>query len=307
MADYITIDGGTTNTRINLVENGAVVDRLKFNVGAKNGSDLKGTIKNGIAEILEKNKVESVEKILACGMITSEFGLVNLPHLTAPCGLDELSEGMYETVIEEISSIPFVFVRGVKVQGDFENTDMMRGEETEIMGLEIEKDALYVLPGSHSKLIYIDEKGRISKFSTELTGELISAVSKETILKDCVSLEANADEEYLLKGYDFAKKEGVNSAFFKVRILKNLFGCNENQTFGFFLGSALSCEIENIIKSSANKVIIGGKKELKLPMAHILKNNCEKEVVCLDEKTTQFATTFGMIKIYENLLTLKRK
>ena len=309
MANYITIDGGTTNTRINLVKNNEVVDSLKFNVGAKNGSKLKETVEKGIKNILENNKMseKDIEKILACGMITSEFGLCNLPHITAPAGLDELSESMFETTIE-ISQIPFVFVRGVKIPGEnFQEVDMMRGEETELMGFNIEKDTLYVLPGSHSKLIYTDEKGRISKFSTELTGELISAVSKETILKDCISFEAEADEEYLLKGYDYAVKEGVNAAFFKTRILKNLFNCNENQTFGFFLGAALSCEIENIIKSSANKVIIGGKKELKLPMAHILKNNCKKEVVCLDEKTTGFATTTGMIKIYENLLTLKGK
>ncbi len=302
MANYIAIDGGTTNTRINLVKDLEVIDSLKFNVGAKNGSNLKETVKEGIKEILEKNKMSEgdIHKILACGMITSEFGLVNLPHLTAPCGIDELSKEMFETTLD-ISAVPFAFVRGVKTAGDsFETTDMMRGEETELMGLDIEKDALYVLPGSHSKLIYTDDMGRIARFSTELTGELISAVAKETILKDCVSFDSTADEEYLLKGCDFAVKKGVNAAFFKTRILKNLFKCNENQTFGFFLGAALSSEIENIIKSSAKKVIIGGKKQLKMPMAHILKNNCSKEILCLDEQTTEFATTFGMIKIYEN-------
>ncbi len=302
MANYIAIDGGTTNTRINLVKDYKIADSLKFSVGAKNGSALKETVKKGIEEILEKNKMkeEKIEKILACGMITSEFGLVNLPHITAPAGLKELSENMFETTLE-ISKIPFAFVRGVKTSGEsLEEVDMMRGEETELMGFNVEKNALYVLPGSHSKLIYTDEEGRISTFSTELTGELISAVAKETILKDCISFQAEADKSYLLKGYAFAVKEGVNAAFFKTRILKNLFKCNENQTFGFFLGAALSSEIENIIKSSVQKVIIGGKKELKLPMAHILENNCKKEILCLGEDETRFATTFGMIKIYEN-------
>ena len=35
MANYICIDGGTTNTRINLVENGRIIDTLQFNVGAR--------------------------------------------------------------------------------------------------------------------------------------------------------------------------------------------------------------------------------------------------------------------------------
>ena len=305
MTNYITIDGGTTNTRINLVKDLKIIDTLKFSVGAKNGSALKETVKKGIEDVLEKNKTDKgdIEKILACGMITSEFGLVNLPHLTAPCGINELSEGAFETVLGDISEIPFVFIRGVKTKGgSFENTDMMRGEEAELMGIAErgEKDCLYVLPGSHSKLVYTDEKGRISDFSTCLTGELISALSKETILKDCVDLSAEADSEYVLKGYDFAIKEGINSALFKTRILKNMFNCTKEQTLGFFTGVCLSSEIKNIISSSAKKVVIGGKKQLKQPMAHILKNKCTKEIVCVDESITDFATTYGMIKIYEN-------
>ena len=36
----------------------------------------------------------------------------------------------------EISDIPFVFMRGVKLEGqDIDDFDMMRGEETELMAL----------------------------------------------------------------------------------------------------------------------------------------------------------------------------
>ena len=37
MANYITIDGGTTNTRISLIKDLTITDTLKFNIGAKGG------------------------------------------------------------------------------------------------------------------------------------------------------------------------------------------------------------------------------------------------------------------------------
>ena len=117
MATYITIDGGTTNTRISLVENLKVIDTLKFGVGARAGIDdkkiLESTVKNGIIDILKNNKKSETDitRILASGMITSEFGLCQLDHITAPAGIKELNATMHEVILENISEIPFVFIR----------------------------------------------------------------------------------------------------------------------------------------------------------------------------------------------------
>ena len=63
MANYITIDGGTTNTRISLVCDGQIIDTKKYNIGARAGitdnPGLKETIKNGIADILSANNLAS--------------------------------------------------------------------------------------------------------------------------------------------------------------------------------------------------------------------------------------------------------
>ena len=54
---------------------------------------------------------------------------------------------MEKVVLSEITEIPFVFIRGVKTFSEsFEDTDIMRGEETEIMGIISEK---------YGKCIYI--------------------------------------------------------------------------------------------------------------------------------------------------------
>ncbi len=309
MSLVITVDMGTTNTRICLLQNEKVLDSVKKSVGAGstggNNNILCEALKGGIEEITRNNSLElnAVECVIACGMITSELGLCPIEHLPAPCGIEELSKGIYKASFPEICDLPFYFVRGVKSEnGDFLKTDVMRGEETELLGIEenASQNCLYVLPGSHSKLILTDNKGRISEFSTQLTGELMSAVSKSTILSKAVDLKENVelDLEFLEKGYIFAKEKGLNEALFKVRILNNFFDASKPQLYGFFKGAVLQGEIDTIIKSSAKKIIIAGKRQLREPMCYLLNRHCNKEIVSIPDCISNNATAIGMVKIY---------
>lgn len=309
MSLYITIDAGTTNTRISLVKNKNIIDTVKLNIGAKKGIDsrevLVSNIKNAIKEILDKNNLKetNINRILASGMITSEFGLCNLEHIKTPAGIKELHNSMYETQIEEISSIPFAFIRGVKAEGSsLEDIDIMRGEETELIGIINKEydDYIYVLPGSHSKIIKTDSEGRIIDFSTMLTGEMIASLSENTILKDAVDLNVSViDCQYLLEGYDFANKNGINETLFKVRILKNILGLEKEKIYSFFLGAVLCDEIREIIKSDSKTVVIGGKSQIKNAMSEILKNRTDKEIRVIADSEVDYSVALGIIRIYE--------
>ena len=141
MKNYITIDGGTTNTRISLIKDGRVVETIKLSLGARSGIDNNDALKTAIADaidtLLKKSNGIEIEKILASGMITSEFGLYNLPHISAPSGIDELHNAMCEVRLDDISEIPFVFIPGIKVSdGELSHSDMMRGEEVEAIVCE---------------------------------------------------------------------------------------------------------------------------------------------------------------------------
>ena len=307
MADYIAIDGGTTNTRICLVRDRQVVDTLRLHVGAKNGivdkSLLTEGLKQGIGELLGKHALQEkdMKRILASGMITSEFGLVNLPHIPAPAGLTELHERMYETVLTHIASVPFVFIRGVKMDSTaWEDADMMRGEETELMGLADSEAGVYILPGSHSKIIETDSRGRIARFKTMLTGEMISALSENTILKDAVDLrEQTLQEEYLLKGFDYARQHGLNEALFKVRILKNLYGAGDSALYSFYMGCVLCDEIRYIQKRNAPRIILGGKTAIKNAMAVLLREYTQVPITVIPARLAEHASALGAVKIFE--------
>ncbi len=307
MSIYITIDGGTTSTRMRLLKNRKIIDTVRCDIGVLKASyDKKmyiDTIKNAISELISRNSEENIERILASGMITSKLGLCDLPHIKAPAGISELHNAMYETTISEISDIPFVFVRGVKYESeDLSASDMMRGEETELIGILNNEygDCIYVLPGSHSKVIKTDAKGRIISFSTMLTGEMIAALSQNTILKDSVDLNAgNINKTYLLKGYDYAQMNGINNALFKVRILKDIFNKSKEDVYSFFIGVVLCDEILSILKDSTNTIVIGGREQIKNAMAMILREKTQKNIITIPEERVNYSTSIGMIKIYE--------
>lgn len=59
-------------------------------------------------------------------------------------------------------------------------------------------------------------------------------------------------------------------------------------------------EIANIIKDEAETVVLGGKSQIKKAIALILREKTEKNIIELDEKTVDYSTYVGMVKIYEN-------
>lgn len=314
MKRYITVDGGTSNTRINLVEDKKITATVKLSRGARAGIDdrqgLTVALRDTISEILKEHSLteKDIIRILASGMITSEFGLYELPHLSAPAGIRELHESTKEVAFPEISSIPFVFIRGVKVDSDsLSDFDMMRGEETELMGLfaqgyaSRDKEQLFVLPGSHSKLIRTDNSGRITSFSTMLSGEMILSLSQNTILKDAVDLSVSEyDEEMLSYGYRFAKEEGLNKTLFKVRILKNRFKRTPQEICSFFIGAALADEIDSIISSGVDGIAIGGKSQIKTATAILLRSISSLKVTEISDEAVDLSTALGAISVYES-------
>ena len=253
--------------------------------------------------MLSRNRLKEtdIKTIIASGMITSEFGLCNLPHLVAPVGISELHNEMHKTEFSDISSIPFRFIRGVKLKADvLENADMMRGEETELYGLSDDFCGAYILPGSHSKIISVNENGQITDFKTELTGEMIYALSQYTILKSTVDLSVDElSEEYLLKGYRYCNQYGINESLFKVRVLGNLFSADKVQTYNFFMGVVLCSEINSVLKMNPQRITVGGKKQIKKATVMLLKNLCQAEIISVDETTVDNSSSLGAVKIFE--------
>ena len=289
----LTIDTGTTNTRISLWQDGQVIGVGATQVGVRDtaitGSRnaLDEAVRATIAATLEKAGVSAAEVglVLASGMITSNLGLHELPHVLAPAGLKELAAGMATVDLPEIFSRPISFVPGVR--NDVENIglhnceemDVMRGEEVEVMGLidrlKLRGPAMLIMPGSHSKFVCIDEDNQITGCVTTLSGELLHIITHNTILADSLDREfaTEINPEMLLAGANLAKKIGLGRACFNVRTLDQFTIYQRNDRANFLLGAVLGADLLTLKNSSAIKmrpgiaVIIAGKPILKHALA----------------------------------------
>lgn len=97
---FVVIDGGTTNTRLFLVEDGKISGKVKRSVGVRDTSlsgdntKLKRELLSAFEEI-KANTTLAIEKAIALGMITSPLGLHNVPHVPAPIGAGELAQAIF--------------------------------------------------------------------------------------------------------------------------------------------------------------------------------------------------------------------
>lgn len=305
----ISIDGGTTNMRISLIDDGRVVSRIKLDAGAGSTSHdgLKAAIKDGIDTLLLQNEGAKPEIITVSGMLTSGLGLYELAHINASADLYTLAKGAKKVHFEDIADTDFLIIPGVKCHSYLHyQTDIMRGEETEFFGmckyLSMSKNVLAVLPGSHTKLVCSDENGSISGCYTTLGGEMISAISKSTILKN--SLPAILPKEYnkqlLIDGYNNAKKYGVNNALFKVRVLDTIHGYDDIRLYSFYVGSILSSDIMLIAKNLKGKsLFIGGSEPLCSMFADLISYETGTDVKPADEIIRENAVAYGAWEIYK--------
>lgn len=147
-----------------------------------------------------------VKKCVAYGMITSDMGLLEIPHVPAPASVGDLHDAMRTQTFAEIAPFPIHFIPGVRNFAgpvDLDNfgmMDMMRGEETEAVGLftllEPETSAMFILPGSHNKFVSMSAEGKILGCMTSISGELLDAMTHHTILADAVGGAFVAPEAY---------------------------------------------------------------------------------------------------------------
>lgn len=323
--NILTIDTGTTNTRISLWRDASVIAQAHSEVGVRDtaitGSRLalQQAVRDAIASALSQAGMipHQVDLALASGMITSNLGLHELPHVPVPAGLNELAQRMACVTLPDVFCQPIWFVPGVRNAvpdiglHNCEAMDMMRGEEVEVMGalarLELNGPALLMLPGSHSKFVSIDDKNRITGCVTTLAGELLHILTHNTILTK--SLDAAFASEInpgmLLAGAASSQKLGLGRACFNVRILEQFTHVERNDRANFLLGAVLGGDLLTLKNSSAihmwpdMPVVIAGKPVLKEALALLLKNDdffSGTITMLTDEQQAQLAG-FGAIAV----------
>lgn len=269
------IDTGTTNTRVCIRDDKKVFVTVKKDVGVRitsiDGSNQKllSAIHEAYQEALADVGIPEAEIsiILASGMISSNLGAAEIPHLIAPVSMADLAAGIVPKIIPEISNLhPIHFIPGVKNAANgvspfqLDNLpfiDMMRGEEVEAFGVldleNIKKPAILILTGSHTKFVYIDENGTIQGCLTTMAGETLMQYTSSTIISKALNYDyaRNVDTEYLLSGADTCAKMGLTRASFCVRTLEQFSTCTVEQRECYILGAVLEDDFKCVENNSS--------------------------------------------------------
>ena len=179
MSSLIALDWGTSNLRASLLRAGAAVIDTRSAPGG-----VMAVAERRFAAALLELCGDWIERhrcpIIASGMIGSRQGWQEAPYLDCPAGIAEAASNLVAVDVEARATLHIV--PGLRCVGDNGAYDVMRGEETQLWGAELDEGDLCVLPGTHSKWAWMGAGGKIERFETYMTGELYGLLTRHGIL-----------------------------------------------------------------------------------------------------------------------------
>ncbi len=291
-----TVDAGTTNTRASLWSlQGVGVDAVSRNVGVRDtaidghNQKLRTAVRDCLAELAAKHGLGEggLAAVYASGMITSNVGLFELPHLVAPAAKEDFIRGVRPATLPDVCRLPINFIPGLKnmaggvTMANLEAMDIMRGEEVEALALmeflPAGREYLVVLPGSHSKFVRIDARGRLTGCLTSIAGELLDCLTTQSILAEAVGRAFVSAESYrreiMLAGFAAARETSFARAAFLTRTMKMFVDPDPAHCANFLLGAVLANDVSAVRASSALRagpeveVVIAGREPLRSALA----------------------------------------
>ena len=316
----ICVDMGTTNTRVWLVVGKEIVAREGASIGVRDSARTGNTniIYRTLKELFGALQAEAQSLghkpalILGTGMITSSLGLLEIEHVSAPAGEQELAQAMRQLSNAQISELPIWLVPGVRTGpaqpeiADLSDVDVIRGEETLCVGLMhlgmLGPHATLLNLGSHWKAITLDGFGRIASSFTTLSGELIHAVQKHTVLSSALPQDrfTELDFPWLEQGRAQQKMSGFSRALFCVRILEQKFRLTPLQLSSFLLGAVVGSDLTAARENHklGEKIVIAGSGAAAEAWKQFLEAENRMVAVC-DPQAVETAFIAGLLRLAE--------
>lgn len=313
---FLSCDWGTTSFRLTCVDakKGHIIDRISGPEGIKvvhkewinyNGPfsriDFYLSFLKQKIELLETKVQADLRscRIIISGMASSSIGIKELPYSRLP--LNMKTPNLHMVKLPENSQIPhdIYLVSGLR-----SNHDVMRGEETQLLGLNYKYGfdcGTYLLAGTHSKHVSVQNRNAID-FKTFITGELYELISTQSILSQSV-----ASLESLSIGNDF--EQGVQQSadgnllhnLFEVRtrdlIQKKAHSMNAHYLSGLLIGA----ELKELVNNRPAEIVIFGSTKLQ----QLYSRACaalELNTRCADTHSENDITALGHRLILQQIL-----
>ena len=223
-AATIAVDWGTSSFRLWLLDPaGGILGERRSDQG------MMAAAKPGFANVLQSHLdalgVAADLPVVICGMAGARQGWVEAGYVDTPAHLTDILDRAARVPDQsrDIRILPGI------AQRDVTSPDVMRGEETQLLGvvgLDGAGEADVCMPGTHSKWVSV-RGGTVEGFGTFMTGELFSVVARDTILSHAVAgAEAAEDIDAFKRAVAVAYDQPAlaSSLLFQVRSGQLLFG-----------------------------------------------------------------------------------
>lgn len=179
IADWIAVDWGTTRLRVWAMQGSQAVQSRNSDKG------MGGLTSDGFEPALldlihDWLPAQGRMPVIACGMVGARTGWAEADYRATPCPPLDPHRAIRPSVQDARLD-----VRILPGLSQAEPADVMRGEETQIAGYLAQNpdfDGVLCLPGTHSKWVRIGN-GMVDSFSTYMTGELFSLISRHSVLR----------------------------------------------------------------------------------------------------------------------------
>jgi len=240
----IAVDWGTSRLRAMAVAaNGAVIEERDS--------------EDGIAKVAAGGHEAAFEALAAgwpreapaimAGMVGSRQGWREAAYAPCPAKVDDLASQMLR--FSGAGGRRLAIVPGVMLRDPGRDGDVIRGEETQIVGLLAQEPGfagVVILPGTHSKWASVTG-GAIADFQTYLTGELFELLSKHSFLRHSVA-EGEGDlaaAPGFRLGVERTAKAGLPflAAIFSVRVRQLLDNVDRADNLAYLSGLVIGGEI----------------------------------------------------------------
>jgi 2-dehydro-3-deoxygalactonokinase len=250
--------------------------------------------------------------LVISGMAISSIGMINMPYENLPFSVAGTTG--FECRFQQ-NGAPIILVTGV-CSAD----DLMRGEETQLIGLYhtpelnnvLPNSGIFVLPGTHSKHVSINDKAIIS-IKTFITGELFHILRNNGTLSKSIAFlqedrNANPDNQLaFIKGIHESKNGSLLNNLFQVRVNEILKKLNKEQNFYYLSGLLIGSEFDYLKKesilSASNKLVVCCSQNFISYYTTVLKElGLMERAIFIPPALFDKATVVGQLTVYKKYI-----
>ena len=235
-------DWGTSNLRLWLLAaDGAPLRELRSEEGLTKVADrdFAGVLDRKLGELGAPEHLP----VIICGMAGSRQGWVEAPYVETPAALDDvlLNAVRAPHPMRDVRILPGI------AQKRAGHPDVMRGEETQLLGLaSVSGKRTVCMPGTHCKWVSLDGS-RVTGFTTFLTGELFNLFSSASLLRHSVDPAARVlpgDADFLEACRDLIEApDQLPARLFSIRAAGLLQGLTPPRASAVLSGMLIGAEI----------------------------------------------------------------